>query len=139
MRHIQIQGEKRSDGKQTGMKQLCLGLINFAGYSFQISCFNQKEAAYLDLSLLMTYSCQSNTFVAVGCKTLTIISLKKVEDEGKEPSISIRWHKGNLIMTGIIKSLNLRSSLLQEIVCLFLKIKKGSGALCVFSKLTTLL
>lgn len=44
----------------------------------------------LDLPVLETYSYQSNTFVDAGCKVLTIIRLKKVEDEGKEPSISIR-------------------------------------------------
>lgn len=49
---------------------------------------------------LMTYSYQNTTFADVGCKMLIKIRLKKAEDEGKEPLISIRRHKGNFIMTG---------------------------------------
>lgn len=60
----------------------------------------------LDLPVLMTYSYQSNTSVDVGCKMMTIISLRKVEDDGKEPSICKAVPQSMVQMTVGYQALN---------------------------------
>lgn len=79
VRHINPRGTDKSRQKQweTDRHEEIMSNINQLRW-FIISNQLLQPQSCLDLSVLMTYSCQSNTLLDVGCKVLTIIRLKKV-------------------------------------------------------------